>query len=189
MYQGKHDKQVGRKTKAVQSKRRLILTAASILLLLTCIIGSTVAYLTEKTPEVENTFTAAVPADPEIQETFDGGTKSDVFVKLNGGDGSYFVRAAVVISLQDDSGNTVAQVPVSGTDYTISMGSDWTQNGNYWYYNSPVAAGEATTNLINSCTTLNEEYKLVVEILAQTIQSVPTTAAETEWGYVPGTSN
>ena len=172
--------------KALNGKTRYLLTVAAVLLLSVGIIGGTVAYLHSDTQAVENTFTAATPATPVIEETFDGETKEDVYVKLEGGDGSYFVRAAIVITLQDDEGNTVAQVPAADTDYTIEMGSGWTQDGNYWYYNSPVVAGSQTDNLIETCTSLSTEYNLVVDIIAQTIQAVPTTAAQTEWGYVPG---
>ena len=183
-----------------KNKKRLI-TLVSLLSLIAVVVGGTLAYLMTKTDSVINTFIPAKAPTPEVIEEFDGETKSNVRIHIkNDGQGACFVRAKVVFTLQDDDGNVIAQVPVAGEDYTVSMNTaDWTYHDGYWYYNVPVIPdcnADATdsiepdgytTNLINSCTTLNTEYHLVVDILAQTIQANPTRAAQTEWGYVPGT--
>lgn len=183
MNNGKHAVNTPKRS---SGKKRSLSFIVALVLLVTLAIGGTIAYLTQTTSEVKNTFTSAGAPTPVINETFDGTTKSDVYISLNNdGTGSYFVRAAVVISFQDDAGNTVAKVPADGTDYSITMGSDWTKNGDYYYYNGTVVPGGFTTYLINSCTTLSAEYKLVVDIIAQTIQANPTSAASDQWGYVP----
>lgn len=187
MKQGKHVKYTPKKRSSIPARSLTMLIALA--LVLTLAIGGTVAFLKETTAPVNNSFAAAGAPVPEIEEDFpEGGTvKQNVTVSLsNSGSGAYFVRAAIVITLQDDAGNTVAKVPVSGTDYTISMGDDWTEQGGYWYYEDTVLPGGETTNLIDTCSTLNSEYKLVVDIIAQTIQAEPTKAAQEQWGYVPG---
>ena len=184
MKQGKHSVGTSRNNSV---KKRSLMTLIALILLVAVAVGGTLAYLTANTSEVTNTFTAAGAPTPEIIEDFDGDVKKDVKVTLdNDGTGAYYVRAAIVFSFQDDNGNTVAKVPVSGTDYTISMGSDWTPGDDgYYYYNGTVTPGNPTTNLIDECVTLSTEYKLVVDIVAQTIQAVPSDAAANEWGYTP----
>ena len=171
--------------------RKLITKPAAIVLslvLLLCgIIVGSYAYLNIKTPKVQNTFDVAEAPEPTVNEDFDKGdtVKKDVYVSLSKKDGeagSYFVRAAIVMSFQDDSDNTVMGTPLVGTDYTITLGSDWTKIGDYYYYTKPVVAGGNTTNLINSCATLNSEYHLVVDVLAQTIQANPIDAVQQNWG-------
>lgn len=184
MKQGKH--QVS-KAKPPKHRRFSLTLFIALILLLTAAIGGTLAFLKAETSASTNSFGVAGAPTPQIDEEFDGETKSNVKVTLsNEGRGAYYVRAAIVFSFQDDEGNTVARLPAAGTDYTIEMGSDWawTPEG-YYYYGGTVSPGGSTTNLINTCTTLNTEYKLVVDIVAQIIQANPATAAETEWGYTP----
>lgn len=158
----------------------------ALALVVACAIGGTIAYFTAQTTEVKNTFTAAGAPVPEIEENFDGTTKSNVKVKLGtDGSGSYFVRAAIVFTVQNEDGETYASVPSEGIDYEIVYGSDWTERDDgYWYYNSLVAPGEETTALIESCTSRCREH-LVVDIIAQTIQAEPAEAVVTEWGFDP----
>ena len=183
MKQGKHVKSPSKKH---LSGRRSAAFLIAVVLLVTLAVGGTFAILKLQTPAVSNTFTSAGAATPSIVETFtEGGTvKSDVKVALNGdGSGTYNVRAVILYSFQDEEGNTVAKVPVAGDDYSVSIGSGWTLGSDgFYYYNSTLVPGGSTSNLINSCTTLNSEYKLVVDILAQTVQ---TGGASAEWNYLP----
>lgn len=166
------------------TRRMLTLILTFSLLLLNAVAG-TLAFIEYRTPAIVNTFTAAGAPEPVIVEDFtEGGTvKSNVKVRLEEGTGAYYIRAAVVVTLLNDDGTTAAIIPQEDVDYSITMGSGWTQKGDYWYYNSAVLAGGSTTNLIESCTTLNSQYQLVVDVLAQTIQANPASAASDEWGF------
>ena len=159
------------------------------LVLVAAIIGTTIAYYMITSPTTENTFEVAAPGSLTVNETFTEGDteKKNVYVTLNGGDTSVYVRAAIVITFQDASGNVLAKVPVKDTDYTIEMGPNWTlKSDGFWYYYDTVAPDTSTTNLIVSCKTLNTSYKLVVEVLAQSIQAAPTDAVLEQWGFIPG---
>lgn len=186
MKQGRHsiDKS-GRRPSA----RRYTLMLLALALVVVCAIGGTIAYFTAQTPEVKNTFTAAGAPTPEIEETFDGTTKSNVKVRLGtDGSGSYFIRAAIVFTVQNEDGETIAYAPRAGVDYKIEYGLDWTEGADgYWYYPSPVAPGGETTDLIVSCTNKCPEH-LVVDIIAQTIQAEPADAVVSEWGFDPSIS-
>ena len=80
---------------------------------------------------------------------------------------------------------------MEGTDYTMTMssGTAWIKGSDgYYYYTSPVAADDTTGVLISSCTEKTEKapagYRLSVEIIAEAIQSVPTTTVGDVWGSV-----
>lgn len=182
----KNGKHAVHSAKSFKSGKRSLSFIVALVLLVTLAIGGTIAYLTQTTSEVTNTFTSAGAPTPEITEDFDGDVKENVQVKLDtNGSGSYYVRAAIVFSFQDDDGNTVAKVPTAA-DYTITLGEDWQVGpGGYYYYKEPITPGTYTTNLINTCTSNSSEYHLVVDIVAQTIQAVPAEAAANEWGYAP----
>lgn len=167
-------------------KRSGILLAA-VIVLLAGAVGGTWAFLVAQSEPVQNNFTYA-HVSCTIDETFDGTTKSNVKIQ-NTGDIPAYIRARIVVTWKDESGN-VSAVPVKNTDYTITFNeTDWTQKGDYWYCNTPVAAMGSTPALITECkrtgTAAPEGYYLSVEILADAIQSEPASAIMEAWGYTP----
>lgn len=170
----------GKRVKSGSTKhfRRSLALAASLVLLMSLGIGATLAWLTDTTKDVENVFTpAAVP--PEIEETKpedNDNVKENVKVK-NQGNVSAYIRAAIVVTWQDDNGNVAPELPVLNTDYTMTLatGTNWSQKqaDGYYYYLEPVAAQGTTDVLIDEAEPIapNGDYHLVVEILTQTIQS------------------
>lgn len=81
-----------------------------------------------------------------IDETCDGSTKSDVRFK-NTSNVNEYIRATVVANWYDADGNIVA--PWTGS---ITPGSGWTASNGIFYYDSVVAAGCFTGNLIDTFT-------------------------------------
>lgn len=165
-------------------KRSLVLVV-SLLALLLVVAGGTLAWLTAQ-DSVSNTFTPAhVTCD--VEETFNGTAKSNVSIK-NTSDIPVYIRASIIVTWKDFSGNVYGQLPVADTDYTISYGTDWTQQGDYWYCNSEVAVGANTPELISRCTVKDgatppgDDYRLSVEIIAEAIQSQPARAVQQAWG-------
>ena len=156
------------------NKKKAFLIVLMIALLLAGAVGGTVAYLKTQTGEIENVFQpAGVPS--EVEETFNGTTKSNVVIRNNGNVDAY-IRAAIVATWKDSSGNIYPKNPVAGEDYTIEINAvDWTNSEGFYYYIEAVDAGDATSNLINSCTPVQGKapngYSLNVEILGQAIQA------------------
>lgn len=175
----------GKKAAHGGAKRSFVLVA-SVLVLLLAVAGGTLAWLTANTGPVVNTFTPA-HVTCQVDETFDGTTKSDVKVK-NAGDIPAYIRAYIIVTWKDSDGNVYGQLPVEDTDYTMTMGSNgWTPgDGGYWYCNTAIDSGGFTPVLIDSCTSKNsapdDNYNLSVEIMAEAIQSVPEEAVEDAWG-------
>lgn len=168
-------------------KRSGILLAA-VIVLLAGAVGGTWAFLVAQSEPVQNNFTYA-HVSCTIKEKFDGTTKSDVQIQ-NTGDIPAYIRARIVVTWKDASGN-VSAVPVKNTDYTIAFNEnekDWTQQGDYWYCKTAVDAGEETPVLITKCEKKGnapKDYDLSVEILADAIQSEPANAVMEAWGYNP----
>ena len=169
MYQGKHMK---------KSKKPAALLA-SLVLMLAIMAAGTVAFLVTNTGPVVNTFTPTnVP--PEIYEEFDGKTKSNVTIENQGNTDAY-IRAAVMVNWVDASGNVLGQVPVEGTDYTITYDLDngWVQGADGYYYWTKVVEATDGTDLtgvlITKAEVKNEApmtgYHLAIDIMAQTIQA------------------
>lgn len=182
--------------RVMKTKKPVALVA--ILVLLCCTVAGTVAFLVTKTGPVTNTFTPA-SVTTQVEEKFDGTTKSDVQIKNTGNIDAY-IRAAVIINWADANGN-VSATPVKDGDYVIKYDSSntWKKIGDYWYYTKPVAADSLTEKaLIESCAPVAgkapEGYNLQVTILADGIQadgvaSNGKTPMEDAWGVTPGQLN
>ena len=174
----------GKKAAHSGAKRSLVLVV-SVLVLLLAVAGGTLAWLTAQ-DSVNNTFTPAhVTCD--VVEEFKDGIKSDVKIK-NTSDIPAYIRAYIVVTWKDSTGNVYGKLPVAGTDYEMSINTNkgWTQKDGYWYCNTAVASGGFSPVLIDSCTSNNsapdDNYKLSVEIIAEAIQSSPAEAVGTAWG-------
>lgn len=166
-------------------KRSLVLVV-SLLALLLVVAGGTLAWLTAQ-DSVSNTFTPAhVTCD--VDESFNGTTKSDVKIK-NTSDIPVYIRASIIVTWKDSDGNVYGQKPnTSDYDMVMVLDNGWVEGADgYYYYTSPVAVGATTGTLISSCTveegaTIPEGYALSVEIIAEAIQSQPDRAIKDAWG-------
>lgn len=143
-------------------------------------VGSAVAYLSHSGGSVENKLKVAEPTNPLIQEEMNGTLKSDVMVNVGSPGYAVYVRAAVVVTWKDASGNVLSETPVEGekNDYTIQMNKvDWFESGGFWYCRTMVPSGESSPVLIVSCSQVKEkgEYSLSVDIITQTVQALGTT--------------
>lgn len=180
----------GKKAAHSGAKRSLVLVV-SVLVLLLAVAGGTLAWLTAQ-DSVTNTFTPA-HVTCTVEETFNGTEKTNVQIK-NTSDIPAYIRAYIVVTWKDADDaddNVYGKLPVEGTDYTMTMssGTAWKKGSDgYYYYTSPVAADDTTGVLISSCTEKTEKapagYRLSVEIIAEAIQSVPTTTVGDVWGSV-----
>lgn len=167
-------------------KRSGILLAA-VIVLLAGAVGGTWAFLVAQSEPVQNNFTYA-HVRCRIDEKFENGVKSDVKIQ-NTGDIPAYIRARIVVTWKDTSGNVSSTVPVKNTDYTIAFNTtDWTQQDGYWYCKNAVDAKDFTPVLITKCEKTGaapDGYDLSVEILADAIQSEPASAVTEAWDYTP----
>ena len=172
-----------------QSKRKRILPVIlAVLFVIAVTVATVYAYLKTSTdPAVENSFGAAQDPEATITESFDPNTeKKNVAVQVGKTGYSVYVRAAIVVTWKDASGNVLATKPVAGTDYEISLNtSAWFEKDGFYYHKAAVESGDSTAVLINSCAPSDGKtpagYGLNVEIVAQTIQA----AGKTDAGDIP----
>ncbi len=177
--------------------RRGIASIALIALVLAVFtIGGTVAYLVTQTGPIENTFTPAT-TDIEIEEgeddePFDHETKKNVTV-TNNCDYEVYVRATYVAYWVSDE-STKEKVIVLADPVHLTkndIGSAWTyrEEDGYWYYNKKLAAGATSDPFIVEMTAEKVEGRhLVIDVIAETVQATPDTAATEVWGFVPTTT-
>ena len=195
MYQGKYSERSNTTPvrKGTAKRRRLrwgkqFATLACIAVLLTGLVGSSLAWLMADTAPVINEFEPGeVP--PTIHEEMNGNIKSNISVE-NTGNVPAYIRAKLVITWQDNEGNVLGKVPVEGDDYRVSgIGQGWVHDSGYFYYTSKVEPGHSTGVLCGSIeqTGVNpaDGYTLHVEVLAESIQSEPERAVIDAWGWTP----
>ena len=179
--------------KKFKSKKSIALLV-SLVLVLTMAVGTTIAYLIDVTDPLPNVFTAS-KVTVEVEEDFKNNVKSNVTVK-NTGDTTAYIRAAVVITWQNEAGEVYGKQPVAGTDYQISYNLDtqtnpagkWLKVGDFYYWNSPVEADKNTGTLISEVKPVADRapdgYYLCVEILASGVQSEPDKVVNEAWKAV-----
>lgn len=166
------------------AKRSLVLVV-SVLALVLAVAGGTLAWLTANSGPVTNTFTPA-QVTCEVDETFQNNVKSAVSIKNTSNIDAY-IRAYVVVTWKDAQGN-VYGMPVKDTDYNISydLGNGWEKGSDgYYYFTKPVGVDKTTSELIKTCAPVADKapagYDLSVEIIAEAIQSQPTTTVISVW--------
>ena len=98
-----------------------------------------------------------------------------------------YIRCAVVVNWIDGDGNIWAVPPVEYTDYEITYSQVESLNG-YYYYDGVASPGQTFPIWVNQLKT-KVGYTLHVQILAESIMTVPESAVKNSWGveYVGGT--
>lgn len=183
--------------------KRSVALLVTLAVILVATVGVTLAFIITGTGPLANIFNPA-KVQSAINETINGtvatgqvnNVNNNVTVKenvsiTNTGNTDAYIRVAVVITWKDSAGNVYGQLPVAGTDYSLTYAADtgWMQIDGFYYYTEAVAPGAATGILIDECQqkrTLTGEdgeiYTLSVEIVASAIQADPETVVEQQWG-------
>lgn len=183
----KDRKQVIRK----RHRRQKILTIVLSLVLLAGILtAGTIAYLQQEA-KLSNTFVVG-QVRAEVSEQFKNDVKSEVSIE-NKGNVDAYIRAKILIYFVDRDGNSTGEVPVEGTDYTMSMDanidSNWMKSASgYYYHKNPVSPGNKTAVLVKECKKIetslvykDNNRRLVVDIVGEAIQA-NAPAVQDAWG-------
>lgn len=172
-----------KKRRKSTASRKVIVLAIAVVLLLSATVTGTLMYLVSKTTAVTNTFEPAT-VTCEVQENFDGTVKKDVTVKNTSNIDAYLRVKLVTYRVNADGeriGGTAA-IP------SFTPGEGWFEKGGFYYYKSPVAPDAKPANdLIGSSGITLKEYtdadggRQVIEVIAEAIQSVPTSVVKEYW--------
>lgn len=171
--------------------RKGLVALMALVLVLGVTASGTLAWLSKGTQPVVNTFTMGNVV-PEIEETFDDVTKTDVYV-TNNGNVPAFVRVKLLFSWQEEVADGVYEivgVPVKESDISYEWGTDsyWQKGSDgYYYYTQPVNGEDRTGNLLESVTVNSDSesgglYHLSLNILVDAVQAAPDQAAHDTWG-------
>lgn len=172
--------------KAIFGKsKKTIALLTSLVLIIGIAVGGVIAFLVDKTDDVKNQFEPS-KVTTRVDEKISNSVKSNVKIQ-NTGDATAWIRAAVVVTWQDDEGNVYSELPVKGKDYTIDYNVKSQSDGQwlsgedgYYYWSKPVKSFEEdkdncmTGILINECkyeANAPEGYFLTVEIISSGVQA------------------
>ena len=172
-----------KKRRKSTASRKVIVLAIAVVLLLSATVTGTLMYLVSKTTAVTNTFEPA-EVTCEVQEDFNGTVKKDVTVKNTSNIDAYLRVKLVTYRVNADGeriGGT-AEIP------NFTPGKGWFEKDGFYYYNEPVVPGaEPAKNLIGDSGITLMEYtdadggRQVIEVIAEAIQSVPTSVVKEYW--------
>lgn len=171
----------GKFSKGRRSRGTKVLPLLLALVLLTGTVAGTLAYLFTNTDPVVNTFTTASVPNTPVEE-FDGKIKTEIKVKVEGNIAAY-VRVKLVTYRVDENSNHIGG---TATIPTFTLGDNWFKQDGYYYYAKPVEPGKTSGNLLGTPITLLEYDdadggKQVIEVISESIQSVPTSTVKEVW--------
>ena len=159
--------------------KRAVALLVSLAVLLTVAVGVTIAFLADRTPEVENTFTPSRVACA-VNEV----TKNQVYTVQNTGDTTAYIRAAVVVNWVNDAEQVYAIAPTYTVTPENTENTNWVLGSDgYYYYKMPVEAGayidETLTVMLDDGSIVPTGHTLQVEVIASAIQA--TSKAVKDW--------
>ncbi len=181
-------------SKKVIRWNRSFVVLAALLVLVLGIVGTTLAWLTDKTKDLTNTFEYA-KVSCQVLETVTQTEKKDVKIRNTGNTDAY-IRVTYVVTIRDEEGNILYDAYETETfqeymkDLERKISDPRWQKGKdgYWYYRLPVPPNGYTEKLFNSTIhslriKINETLrKTHIEILASAVQAMPTNAVTEAWG-------
>ena len=172
-----------KKRRKSTASRKVIVLVIAVVLLLSATVTGTLMYLVSKTTAVTNTFEPAT-VTCEVEENFDGAVKKNVTVKNTSNIDAY-LRVKLVTYRVNDKGERIggtAAIP------SFTPGEGWFEKDGFYYYNKPVAPDKTPANdLIGNDGITLVKYtdadggRQVIEVIAEAIQSVPTSVVKEYW--------
>ena len=171
-----------KKSKSTTSTKTVMLVVAVVLVV--CIgVAGTLMFLVDKTSEVTNTFEPA-NVKCQVEESFDTKVKKNVNVKNTSNIDAY-IRVKLVTYRVNDKGEKIGG---TATIPNFTLGVGWFEKDGFYYYNKPVAQdAKPATDLIGDSGITLVKYndadggRQVVEVIAEAIQSVPTSVVAEKW--------
>ena len=184
-------------SKKVIRWNRSFVVLAALLVLVLGIVGTTLAWLTDATGDLTNTFKYAKVSCQVLEDVNSNETRKTNVRIQNTGNTDAYIRATYVVTYRDEAGNILYETLEDDwkVDLTKEINTDsWVPGKDgYWYCKTPVAPGAETPALFKEPIDGNgtfldggrsKEHAITyVEILATAIQSQPVKAMGEAWGY------
>ena len=175
MYHGKHE---ASNSGARHSFKKAGVLLAALVLIVSTVVGGTLAYLATQTGPVVNTFTPG-KVDITVDEEFDGQAKSDVYITNAADSVTAYIRAKVVVTWRDAANNIVQKPEGYTATVSYATGDSWFEKDGIYYHKAPVAPDAKTAMLIEKASYtvdagIPTDYHLDIQIIAEGIQANPT---------------
>lgn len=178
--------------KRMKNRKKTILLAVTIALVLAASVGGTIAWITTSTPGIENVFKPVEVNTWLVEEDWvdEGSSKPSIQVQ-NASDPTKYIPVYVRVAV---SGNWVlkGEIVAPWTGTPVINDDDWFEKDGFYYYRKvlPVDAVDGiTSNLLDTNhpiqpekpETVPADAHLEVDVLHQSIQANPTTVVEGLW--------
>lgn len=163
-----------------RSARKATALVIAIALIVVMVVGGSVAWIVDQTKPVINKFTPA-SSGIKIEEKFKENCKTEIAVK-NTGDIDVYVRVSLVANIVDENGNITSSADVP--DFALNETNWFKGTDGYYYYKTPLPAGKVTESLLANGSKMELSENMQVTVLAQSMQTTPTTAVTEAWGVV-----
>lgn len=156
--------------------KKAIAALVLTLIVFSVAVGGTLAYITERTKTLVNTFT---PTEIKISSW----TYDDL---INSGDTPVYVRATFVAAwVSDDEAKTVwSEDPQMGIDYTLTVSNNWFLASDGFYYRKATLNAAQSVDFVHA-TQLTEKEGYTLRIMVAYAAMQPTKeAVEYAWPAV-----
>lgn len=150
--------------------RKIRLISLIIVVILMIGISMSFGLFKESANKIENTFIEAKEQNIIINEIFDGFNKKDVYFNVES-DTPTNIRVKLVLYFLDEEGDVESFKPIEGVDYDLVINDAWKYQDGYYYINYPQNLSR-TPILIKELRSFNNNYKLGVDVLIQTISEI-----------------
>ena len=171
-------------------KKELLLSVALVASLLAIMVSGTLAYYTSG--DVAHNVITTSGVDIELVEKINGEiaesdedrlitdvlpcmkVDKEVWVESSETSAECWVRVSVTITIVDKDGEELSTDGVLTLDYDTE---NWTESDGFWYYNSPLSAGQQTPELFTTVTfsdSLGNEYQATTTTITINAQAVQT---------------
>lgn len=164
-------------------QKKILLVLASVALLLTVAVSSTLAFLTDRTESVTNVF-SPTELTVSIADSVNGNVKSNIVIKNESEDVKAWIRAKVVANWQ------INGVVVASWKDDIVYNTAWKKGADGFYYyseivdpNTPIPAEHALFASYTAPEAPVKGAQLVMDIIVQGVQAEGIGAANAEAAF------
>ena len=155
-----------------RSDKKSVIFLILTIVLVTAVVGSTIAYIVVMSNSRTNEF-----EPPELDVQINNNE-----VK-NTSDIDVYVRVTTLATIVDAEGKMLPYTP----EITVTPNEGWTKvSDGFYYYTKPLLPGQVAEpiNKVECDVEPTEDYTVQVVVLAEVIQSVPSTAVTSAWSAV-----
>lgn len=145
----------------------------SMILVITCTVGGTLAYLFTRTESITDTFEPA-----NVSCTI----SNDQASVTNASETSVWLRVSITAVYRSTDPEKQNSIHWENPVITVTPGDNWEKFGDFYYYKNSVDAGGAVDLPGIDVSGSVDGFRIEKQILAEVIQSAPLIAVQEAWG-------